>query len=110
MATPQLKTFFKKFRTDHLGQIQLTGILNIRPFDFVNLEILNYPNPMPNLTCAVQMGKLSGTTLGQEIEAFSLSGPTLIHTYDVIGPELAVWVLGAAPQTDVDIQAWVFLH
>jgi hypothetical protein len=110
MATPQLKTYFKKFTSDQHGQIQLTGILNIKPFDKVNLEIINFPNPIPNLTVAVNMGKISGSTLSQEVEHFALGGPTLIHSYDVIGPDLAVWVLGAPPNTDVDIQAWVFLH
>jgi hypothetical protein len=110
MATPQLKTYFKKVTSDQFGQIQLTGILNIKPFDKVNLEIINFPNPIPNLTVAVHMGKISGSTLSQEIEHFALGGPTLIHSYDVIGPDLAVWVLGAPPNSDVDIQAWVFLH
>lgn len=110
MATPQVKTYFKKFASDQHGQIQLTGILNIKPFDKVDLEILNFPNPLPNLTVAVHMGKISGSTLSQEVEHFALGGPTLIHSYEVIGPDLAVWVLGAPPKTDVDIQAWVFLH
>ena len=110
MATPQLKTYFKKFKSDQFGQIQMTGILNIKPFHKVNLEIINFPNPIQNLTVAVHMGKISGQTLSQEIEHFALGGPVLIHTYDVIGPELAVWVMGAPPNTNVDIQAWVFLH
>jgi len=110
VATPQLKTYFKKFTSDKFGQIQLTDILNIKPFDRVNLEIINFPNPIPNLTAAVHMGKISGSTLSQEVEHFALGGPTLIHTYEVMGPDLAVWVMGAPPNTDVDIQAWVFLH
>jgi hypothetical protein len=110
MATPQLKTYFKKFKSDPHGQVQMTGILNIKSFAKVNLEIINFPNPLPNLTVAVHMGKISGSTLSQEIDHFALSGPTLIHTYEVVGPDLAVWVLGAPPSTDVEIQAWVFLH
>ena len=74
------------------------------------MEIINFPNPIPNLTVAVHMGKISGTTLSQEIDHFSLSGPTLIHSYDVIGPDLAVWLFGVPPNSDVDVQAWVFLH
>ena len=41
---------------------------------------------------------------------FGLAGPTLIHSYEAIGPDLAVWVIGAPPTTDIDIQAWVYLH
>ena len=110
MATPQVKTFFKKFTSDQFGQIQLTGIISIKTFETVNLEVLNFPNPIPNLTVAVHMGKISGSTLAQEIDHFGLGGPTLIHSYDVIGPDLAVWITGAPPNTDVEIQAWVFLH
>lgn len=110
MATPQLKTYFQTYRTDHLGQIELTGILNIRVFDRVSLEILNHPNPIPNLTVTVALGKLSEATLGQEIDRFLLDSNPVIHTYDVVAPELTVWVLGAPPDTDVDLQAWVFLH
>ena len=110
MAAPQLKTYFKKFKSDHLGQIQLTGIVNIRNFDTVNLEVTNWPDPIPNLTVAVHMGKISGATLAQEIDHFSLGGPVLIHTYSVAGPDLAVWIQGAPPKVDVKVQAWVFLH
>lgn len=110
MAAPVLKTYFKKFKSDQLGQIQLTGILDIKPYATVNLEIINFPNPLPNLTVAVHMGKISGSTLAQGIDHFSLSGPTLIHTYPVIGPDLAVWIVGVPPATSIDVQAWVFLH
>ena len=68
MATPQLKTYLKKFKSDQLGQIQITGILNIKPFHKVNLEIISFPSPIQNLTVAVHMGKISGQTLAQEIE------------------------------------------
>ena len=86
------------------------GILDIKGFRAVNLEVLNFPNPIPNLTVSVNMGKIRGNTLAQEIETFSLGGPVLIHTYSVVGPDLAVWILGAPPNTNVDLQAWVFLH
>ena len=33
-----------------------------------------------------------------------------IHTFDVIGPELRVWIQGPLPNTDVPIEGWVFLH
>ncbi|MGH9896764.1 MAG: hypothetical protein ACREA0_33140 [bacterium] len=89
MAAPQLKTYFKKFKSDQFGQIAMTGILNIRNFDTVNLQITNFPSPIANLTVAVHMGKISGSTRSQEIDHFSLGGPVLIHTYGVIGPDLA---------------------
>jgi len=110
MATPQVKTYFQKFTSDQFGQIQVTGILDVKAFKTVNLEMINFPNPLPNLIGAVHMGKISGATLAQEIDHFALAGPVVIHTYPVIGPDLAVWIMGAPPNTDVDVQAWVFLH
>jgi hypothetical protein len=108
-SAPQLNTYFQTFHSDQFGNIDLTGILDIKNFNTVNLEIDNFPNPIPNLEVSVRMGKISGTTLSQEIDHFSL-GPLLIRTYSVMGPDFTVTVMGAPPNTDVDIQAWVFLN
>ena len=56
------------------------------------------------------MGKIRGSTLAQEIDRFPLDGPTVIHTYTVVGPELSISISNAPPNTKVNIQAWVFLH
>jgi hypothetical protein len=112
MTTPVLKTYKKKFTSDAHGRVRLTGAgaLDIKEFSQADLEIVNFPNPLPNLMVSVYMGKISGWTLAQVVETFPLSGSTVIHTYPVIGPEMTVWVLGAPPNTDVEIQAWVLLH
>lgn len=109
MATPLLKTYFQSFTTDAHGQIQLTGILDIKDYQRVHLEIVQSPGSVPNLTVDVQMGKLGGATLAQKIDTFPLAA-AVIHTYSVIGPEVAVWVRGGPANTAVGIQAWVFLH
>ncbi|MBV8274572.1 MAG: hypothetical protein JO170_04815 [Verrucomicrobia bacterium] len=106
-----LKTFFQTFTTDHLGQIFLTGVLNVEAFHKVNLEIIQFPEVAVNMTVACDMGKLSGETLAQTVGLFPL--PTTdpqIHTFDVIGPEFSALLRGGPPNTDVPIQAWVFLH
>jgi hypothetical protein len=108
----QLLKYFRSFTSDEGGQIQLTGILDIAAYHTVNLEIVaGYPDQVQDLEVTVNMGKITGSTLSESIDDFTISVPDIhIHTYPVIGPELAVWVLGAPPHTDVDIQAWVFLN
>ncbi len=104
-----LKTFFQTFTTDQLGQIFLTGPLNVEAFSKVNLQIL--AEAAVNMTVECDMGKISGETLAQPVGqlALELSDPQ-IHTFDVIGPEFSVALTGGPPNTDVPIQAWVFLH
>jgi len=113
--TSQVFTYFDRYTSDRLGQIQLTGILDIQAFGTVNLEIdAGYPDQARNLTIEVSMGKISGETFAESIDRFTLDfrrfERSRIHTYDVIGPDLTVWILGAPPHMDVDVQAWVFLH
>ena len=46
MAAPELKTYFQTFKTDHLGQIFMTGILNVEAYNKVNkvnVEIIQWP-------------------------------------------------------------------
>ena len=63
---------------------------------------------------SVVMGKLSGQTLGQEVDRFVLEpndpNPLIIRTYSVVGPELAIMLEQSGPNIQIDIQAWVFLH
>ena len=114
MATPQVLKYFKTFTTDQLGQIQLTDIVDIKDFSKVNFAIVTDPlqDPTRILTALVYMGQLSGVTVGEPVDEFVIDpyrGGS-IHTYDVVGPELAIWVMGAPANTNVNVQAWVFLH
>jgi hypothetical protein len=110
MATPELKTYFQTFKTDSLGQIFMTGILNVEAFSKVNLEIVQFPHVAVSMTVVCDMGKLSGATLAQTIGQFPLGTAGQIHTFDVIGPEFSVMLTGGPANTDVPIQAWVFLR
>ena len=101
--------YFQSFTTDAHGQIQVTGILDIVDYQLAHLEIIQHPGNVPNLRVEVHMGKISGTTLAQVVGSFPL-GPGTIHTFNVVGPEMSVWVLGGPPNTAVQLQAWLFLH
>lgn len=107
---PELKTYFKTLKTDHLGQIFLTGILDVKDFNKVSVEIIQWPHTAVQMTVQCMMGKITGTTLAQLVAQFPLGTTAQIHAFDVIGPEFSVVLTGAPPNTDVPIQAWVFLH
>ena len=110
MATPQLKDYFQTIKTDKLGQIFLTGPLNVQDFSKINLEIIQWPHAAVTMTVTCSMGKISGSTLAQNMGQFPLGTAGQIHSFDVIGPEFSVVLTGGPPNTDVPIQAWVFLH
>src|SRR5258707_15501525 len=103
-----LKTFFQTFTTDQLGQIFLTGPLNVEAFSKVNLQIL--AEAAVNMTVECGMGKFSGERLAQRVGqlAFELSD-LQIHTFEVIGPEFSGALTGGPPITDFPIQRWVYL-
>ena len=110
MATPQLLTFFKPFTTDAQGSILLSGIIDIKDYRQVDLEIVQSSGNGPNLTVSVYMGKISGTTLSQVVGTFPLGSAASIHTFNVIGPEINVVLAGGPANTVVSIHAWLFLH
>jgi hypothetical protein len=110
MAAPQLHTYFQTFKTDHLGQIFMTGILNVEAFDSINVDIIQWPHAAVSMTVLCDIGKISGQTLAQTVAQFPLGTAGQIHTFNVIGPEFSVILTGGPANTDVPIQAWVFLH
>jgi hypothetical protein len=109
MAT-KLLTYFKTFKTDALGQIFMTGILDVKDYSKVNLEIIQWPHALVTMTVSCSMGKITGQTLAQNVGQFPLGTAGIIHTFPVIGPEFSVVLIGGTPNTDVPIQAWVFLN
>jgi hypothetical protein len=54
----------------------------------------------------INMGKISGTTLSQ-----FFGGPITqtIRTFDVVGPEMVLWLRGGPPNTADTVQLWVYL-
>jgi len=108
MAAPLLNTYFTTFTTDSHGQVFLSGILDVKAYATVNIEITQSTTSVPNLQVLVLMGKLSGTTVGQEIGRFPPSAQ--IHSFPVVGPELNVIVVGGPPNTVVAMEGWIFIH
>jgi hypothetical protein len=110
MAAPVLHTYFQTFKTDNLGQIFMTGILDVQHYSSINVEIIQWPHAAVNMIVSCNIGKISGQTLAQTVGQFPLGTAGLIHTFNVTGPEFSVVLTGGSANTDVPIQAWVFLH
>ncbi len=107
---PVLKTYFQTYKTDHLGNIFLTGILDVSHYNKVSVEIIQWPHVAVQMNVLCNMGKISGSTLAQTVAQFPLGTTAQIHAFDVIGPDFSVVLTGGPANTDVPIQAWVFLH
>ncbi len=102
------QTFFGTFTTDSLGQIFLTGAINVTGFDKVSFEIVS--TTVTTLTVRAEMGKLSGLTLDFTVESFPLGTAASNHTDDAVGPEFSIVLTGGPPNVPIGIQAWVYLH
>ena len=79
------------------------GILDIREFRRVSIHI----GSTNASSFWVSMGKISGATLSQGYTQ-PLDGNT--HTFEIVGPELALWLLGGAPNSQEQVQLWVYLR
>ena len=55
---------------------------------------------------SVVMGKIGGGTAAQE---FSRPVGGNIQTFDVVGPEMALWLRGGTPGRSESVELWVFL-
>ena len=110
---PEVKTFFRNFTTDPLGQLHLIDALKVESFTKLHLQILTSEGP--NLTGSVMMGVMTGlpepifATVGTFPVGTAGFHDNEIHTFVVRGPELNIWILGPE-NTEVDIAGWVFLH
>ncbi|MGD0339958.1 MAG: hypothetical protein ABSB78_14350 [Bacteroidota bacterium] len=54
----------------------------------------------------INMGKISGATLSQMI---TRPMSQKIQTYDVVGPEMVLFLTGGHPNTTEKVQLWVYL-
>ena len=55
----------------------------------------------------LNMGKLSGATLSV---LTSRTVDNAIHTFDVVGPEIALTLKGGTPKSKEKVQLWVYLR
>ncbi|KJV06735.1 hypothetical protein [Methylocucumis oryzae] len=81
---------------------QAGHIISVRRFRKINILI----GSTSAKSISIYLGKLSDATLAQEFH-HPIDGK--IHTYDVIGPELAIVFKGGTPNSSEKVQMWVFL-
>lgn len=114
MATPKLLTYHQVYTPNQSGHIDLTGIVDIKDFSSVDLQIETTTTVSPNVLVYVNMGKLSGAggawTLAVQVDHYPLKDWRQIRSYKVMGPEFSISINNAPANTWVQINAWVFLH
>lgn len=111
MATPVLKKYFASYTTDSNGTIDLTGPLNVKSHNTVNVEMSQFPVAAVSMTVQCDIGVISGPTLSSTVAQVPLgNGASPIQTFNVTGPEFRVLLTGGPANTAVPIQGWVFLH
>jgi hypothetical protein len=80
-----------------------TGIINIRRFRQVSVLL-----GMTSATSfSLAMGMISGSTLAAER---AIPMDRQIHTFDVAGPGLALWLKNGTPNSTETVQLWVYLR
>lgn len=104
---------FRTFTTDNLGQIFLTGNMNVEAYRKVNFMLITESGI--NMTVEVDMGTYSGGGGGGTV-ALSVAqfAPEFfqpqIHSFDVIAPEFRIVLTGGPANTDVPFQGWLLLQ
>jgi hypothetical protein len=112
----QLLTYFNEsFPTNPAGVANLTGNLAVDAYENVNLEIVSVPGTPTNITVVCIMGvsglgNFGNNTLSAIVGQFALGEfDTVIHTFPVTAPQFTVQLTGAPANSNVTVQAWIFL-
>lgn len=107
----KLLSYTAPITTDAGGFLDLTGIQSLDGFTKLYLAIILVSPPPAGLplTVTLQMGKISGSTLSENITGFPVSNTVNIRTFPVIGPEFILFLNGNR-NTTYKIEAWVYLQ
>ncbi len=82
---------------------QVGGIIDVSGFRRVSIRIGS-----TNATSfSLFIGKISGATLSQE---FSQPIDNQIHTFEVVGPQMSLFLKGGKPNSREEVQLWVYLR
>jgi hypothetical protein len=79
------------------------GIIDVTEFRRASVRV----GSTSATSISVFIGKILGTTLAVE-HTHPLDGK--IHTHDIVGPELALWLKGGAPSSNEEVEVWVYLR
>src|ERR1700730_17956315 len=78
-------------------------IIDVQEFRKVSIQI----GSTSATSCDIFMGKLSNTTLGAR---YNVPLDSQIHSFEVVGPEMALALKGGAPNSVEQVQLWVYLR
>lgn len=78
-------------------------IVDVTGFRQVNVQI----GQTKATSWSLYMGKISGATLSVEN---ARSVDNAIHTFDVVGPEIALFLKGGTPKSREKVELWVYLR
>lgn len=81
---------------------QTGGVIDLSEFRRMNV-LIGSTNAS---SFEVFIGKISGTTLSQR---YSKPIDNQIHTFEVVGPQMTLWLNGGPPQSEEQVQLWVYL-
>jgi hypothetical protein len=82
---------------------QTGGVLQLEEYRQVSFRI----GSTKAASFTMFMGKISGTTLSMRY-----IGPIddVIHTFDVVAPEMTLFLMGGAPRSRETVQLWLYLR
>jgi hypothetical protein len=116
-AVPQLITYSRTFKADQNGMADITGILNVEAFGRVNVTLQRSPSSSPEIQqmqLVLSMGTLSSEVVQAHDNVFDLWDTDLnsavINSFEVVGPEVSLKLVGAPANVDVFLEGWVFLQ
>ncbi len=78
------------------------GVIDVSGYRRISVRI----GPTKATSFSVFIGKISGATLSQEC---NLPVDNKIHTFEVVGPQMALFLIGGTANSDENVQLWVYL-
>jgi hypothetical protein len=82
---------------------QTGGVIDLTGFRRINLLI----GSTTATSFEVFIGKISGSTLSQ---GNTQPIDNKVHTFEVVGPQMTLWLIGGRPNKNEKVQLWVYLR
>jgi len=82
--------------------LSITGPIDVSNFRRVSVMIGNTKAK----SCNIYMGKISGPTLAGK---FDIPLNHEVHTFEVVGPQMTLWLTEGPPNSNEQVKLWVYL-
>ena len=94
---------YSKFGEGQVESLPEGGVLDIREYRQVSVEV----GATKASKCELFMGKISDMTLSTRYE---VPLDHKIHTFEVVGPEMTLFLMGGMPESSEEVQLWIYLR